>query len=184
MATGSSPAADAAGAAAEALHRLRSALARLRGELELLELDGRAPGAEAFAALENALACLDRVEAEVLIVPGRVWVLDDDQRLAELTATRLARVGFSVSCAADVVSVLPQIGPNDRLVLDYGLLPDPLDAEVASMIRSVGTVVVSGSASPTSRSRALVAGALAYLLKPVDLGELATLLRLPAEGRR
>ena len=101
MGTGSAAGADAAGLLG-ALHRLRSVLAKLKGELELAELDGVQPGATARAAIEEALAALSAAEHEALARRQRVLVADDDKRLAVLTARQLSREGFAVSSVSTV----------------------------------------------------------------------------------
>jgi CheY-like chemotaxis protein len=162
---------------APALHRLRSTLARLRGELELAELDQRPPGSATFAALEQALAQLSEVESLALALPARVYVLDDDPRLAELTANRLRRHGFDVLLGSELHTVVSSVGPGDRLVVDYGLLGERHDSAVESILARSRAIVVSGSASHASRERALAMGAVAYLVKPVEFEVLVALLR-------
>jgi DNA-binding response OmpR family regulator len=156
----------------------------LRGELELLELDGQPPGREVFGALEEAFSCLERIEAAALQATLRVVLADDDQRLAELTAGRLRRLGFDVEVAGDLDSAVDGLRSGDRLVVDYGLITDAALSELAEVLPKSGMIVISGSVSDAARERALALGALAYLVKPVEISELARLLRTqPAEPR-
>jgi CheY-like chemotaxis protein len=171
-------------APAEALHRLRSSLARLRGELELLELDNRPPGREVFVALDEAFEWLGRVEAASLGPSVRVVLADDDARLSELTASRLRRLGFHVEAVADLASALEKIRAGDRLVVDYGLISDAAALDVERIAAEGRMIVVSGSVAEVDRNRALALGAAAYLVKPVEMTELAQLLRAPAAEQR
>src|SRR5437588_12544272 len=82
------------------LHRLRSSLARAQAEAELLGLDG-APASRTLDAIADALTQLSTLE-DALLHPIdklgrtlRVVVIDDDARLAEITATRLQRRGIA-----------------------------------------------------------------------------------------
>jgi len=109
-------------------------------------------------------------------------VVDDDERLGELTAARLRRLGFAVESVADLESASVRVGAGDRLVVDYGVIADAPAAEVARLIEACRTIVVSGAVSDAARSRALALGAVAYLVKPVEMDELAHLLRAPAAG--
>ena len=183
MATGSASPTDPA-ALADQLHRLRSTMARLRSELDLLELDGRPPGREVFAAVDEAFDWLDRIEAASFETPVRVLVADDDERLAELTATRLQRFGFTVESAGELAGALDRLRPGDRLVVDYGMIASGAQAEVAAVLRECRAIVVSGAVSDAAREHALAMGAVAYLVKPVEMAELARLLRTPAAGRQ
>jgi CheY-like chemotaxis protein len=169
---------------AEGLHRLRSALAKLRGELELLEMDGQPPGRDVFVALDEAFDWLATVEAASLGAPVRVVLADDDARLSELTATRLRRLGFEVDVVADLPRARERIRAGDRLVVDYGLIAEAVDADLERLAAIGRMIVVSGSVAEADRNRARALGAVAYLVKPVEMSELAQLLRAPAGERR
>jgi FlaA1/EpsC-like NDP-sugar epimerase len=112
-ATGSSPSPELAAA----LHRLRSTLARLKAELELAESDGaEARPGRLLDDLNEALMLLQEVEQAAFgVVP--VLVVDDDARLAELTARGLRRLGYD----ADSTSALRQLRPKEIVVFDLGL---------------------------------------------------------------
>jgi CheY-like chemotaxis protein len=170
-------------AISDELHRLRSTLARLRGEVELLELDGRPPGREVFGALEEAFECLHRVEAAALGGSLRVVIADDDPRLAELTAARLRRLGFEVDVAGDLASAVDFLRGEDRLIVDYGLLISAGSSVPANVIGRSGMIVISGAVSDAAREKARELGAVAYLVKPVEIAELARLLRTPVAER-
>jgi CheY-like chemotaxis protein len=162
--TGSSPAPELGAA----LHRLRSTLARLKAELELAEADGTAPTvARLLADLDEAFEFLAVAE---YAMGGRVRVLvvDDDERLAEITAKGLRRLGYRAEASAS----LRTLQAGEVLVVDLGVLEGLGEAGVAAL-RPARPVVVTGAADRASRALAASADASDYLVKPVDLEELA-----------
>jgi len=173
-ATGSSPQTDVAAA----LHRLRSTLARLKAELELAEVDDTAPPIDRLlAGLEEAFALLSTLEeADHAVV--RVLLIDDDGRLAEITARGLRRLGYE----AESGSALRALKAGEILVFDLGLLPGLDDAE-KDAVRAARPIVVTGATDPASRAVAASLEATDYLVKPVVLEALAAAIkRRVAEG--
>ena len=175
LATGSSSRPELAAA----LHRLRSTLARARAELELALADGKAPPADRLLAdLTEALHFLGQVEAAALSIVS-VLVLDDDERLGELTARGLRRLGYD----AESSGRLRALKPGEVVVLDLGLTASLGEADHVAL-RSARPIVVTGSADPHSRAIADDLGATDYLVKPVDLEDLAAAIsRRTAEAR-
>ncbi len=164
LATGSSPATDIAAA----LHRLRSTLARLKAELELAEVDGTAPPIDRLLdGLEEAFALLGTIEgaSQALV---HVLVVDDDGRLAEITARGLRRLGYEVESS----TALRPLRVGEVLVFDLGLLPG-MDASERKALRAAKPIVVTGATDPASRAVAESLNASEYLVKPVDIEELA-----------
>jgi len=107
-----------------------------------------------------------------------VLVLDDDVRLAEITARGLSRLGYD----ADSGIALRQLRPGEVLVFDMSLLPS-LDAEAREAVRAAKPIIVTGATDSGSRALASSLGASDYLVKPVELDELATAInRRLAEG--
>jgi CheY-like chemotaxis protein len=152
---------------AAALHRLRSTLARLKAELELAEGEGATPSLERLSGdLNEALMLLQAVEQAAFgLVP--ILVVDDDARLAELTARGLRRLGYE----ADSTSELRDLRPREIVVFDLGLA-HALDQSARTALKAARPIVVTGATDP--RSRALAAGldASDYLVKPVELEDL------------
>jgi CheY-like chemotaxis protein len=173
--TGSSPRPEVAAA----LHRLRSTLARLKAELELAEVDGTVPAVDRLLAdLDEAFVFLAAVEtASHLLSP--VLVLDDDARLAEITARGLTRLGYQ----ADSGSALRPLRADEVLVFDLSLWPG-LDSAGRAAVRASRPIVVTGATDPASRAVAVSLGASDYIVKPIELEELAAAIsRRMAEGR-
>ena len=172
--TGSSPKPEVA----RALHRLRSTLARLKAELELAEVDGTVPPVDRLLVdLDEAFALLAALErASHLLAP--VLVLDDDARLAEITALGLTRLGYE----ADSGSALRPLREREILVFDLSLLPG-LDSAARAAVRASRPIVVTGATDSASRALAASLGASDYIVKPMDLAELvAAISRRMAEG--
>jgi CheY-like chemotaxis protein len=172
--TGSSPKPEVA----QALHRLRSTLARLKAELELAEVDGTVPPVDRLLAdLEEAFALLAAVETASHLL-GPVLVLDDDARLAEVTALGLTRLGYEASSG----SVLRQLRAREVLVFDLSLMPG-LDSAALAAVRASRPIVVTGATDAASRALAASLGASDYIVKPIVLAALdAAISRRMAEG--
>ena len=154
------------------MHRLRSTLARARAELELARTDGDPlPVDKLLGDLREALDLLGRVEAAALQIVT-VLVLDDDERLAELTARGLRRMGYE----AESASRMRALRPREVVVLDLGLSAS-LDADQLVALRAARPIVVTGAADPASRALADDLGASDYLVKPVELEELAAAIK-------
>jgi CheY-like chemotaxis protein len=161
---GSSPRPDLAAA----LHRLRSTLARLKAELELAELDGARPPAERLLDdVREALSHLSGAE-DASHLRGSVLVVDDDVRLAEITARGLRRLGFD----ADASSSIRSLRDREVLVVDLSLL-EALDAAAHQDVRAIRPIVVTGATDQRSRALAASVDASDYLVKPIELEELA-----------
>jgi CheY-like chemotaxis protein len=161
---------------AAALHRLRSTLARLKAELELADGD-MPPIPRLLDDLREALDLVGAVEVAALNVV-RVLVLDDDERLGELTARGLRRLGYE----AESTPKLRPLRSGEVLVLDLGLVTS-LDADGRAALRAAKPIVVTGSADAASRSLATSLEASDYLVKPVELEELAAAInRRTVEG--
>jgi ActR/RegA family two-component response regulator len=151
---------------------LRSTLARLKAELELAEADGTTPPTDRLLAdLEEAFTLLATAE-EASHAAGRVLILDDDARLAEITARGLRRLGFD----ADSASRLRELRDGEVLVFDLGLFPE-LDAAAKRSVRSAKPIIVTGATDAAGRRLAASLDASGYLVKPVELEELAAAIR-------
>ena len=154
------------------MHRLRSTLARARAEIELAQSDGSAPPiARLLGDLEEAIALLSQVEA-VIFSTVSVLVVDDDERLGELLARGLRRLGYE----AESSGRLRALRPREVVVLDLGVSAS-LDADELSSLRASRPIVVTGAADPASRALAEDLRASDYLVKPVELDELAAAIR-------
>ena len=171
--TGSSPSPELAAA----LHRLRSTLARMRAEIEVAEAGGEPPSIDALDSdLRQALDMLGEVEAAAFGVV-RVLVLDDDERLGELTARALRRAGFE----AESANAVRPLRPHELVVVDLGLV-DGLDASTRELLKRARPIVVTGATDPASRAAAGRLDATDYLVKPVETDELVAALKRRAQA--
>jgi CheY-like chemotaxis protein len=163
---------------AAALHRLRSTLARLKAELELAEADGALPPIEHLQGdLNEALMLLQAVEQAAFGLVS-VLVVDDDLRLGELTARGLRRLGYD----ADSTNAMRDLRPSEIVVFDLGLAP-ALDRRSRAALKAARPIVVTGATDPGSRAVAASLEASDYLVKPVELEDLAKAIsRRLAEG--
>ena len=142
-ATGSSPSPELAAA----LHRLRSTLARLKAELELAQADGSAPPVERLLGdLNEAFSHLRTVE-EAAFGLVQVLVVDDDARLAELTARGLRRLGYDAESAGG----LRALRLREVVVFDLGLAPGLGESDRAAL-KAARPIVVTGATDPRSRA--------------------------------
>jgi CheY-like chemotaxis protein len=165
--TGSSRSPEAA-----ALHRLRSTLARVKAELELAEADGTsAPVDRLLADLEEAFELLTLAE-EAGEPAMRVLVVDDDSRLAEVTAKGLRRLGFDARASASP----DQLRPGDVMIVDLGVLEELDDAGLEA-VRAVRPIIVTGAADRRSRALGSSVDASDYLVKPVPLDVLSAAIK-------
>jgi Response regulator containing CheY-like receiver, AAA-type ATPase, and DNA-binding domains len=151
---------------------LRSTLARLKAELELSEVDGTSPPIDRLLAdLDEAFALLGAVEeaSQPLV---HVLVVDDDGRLAEITARGLRRLGY----VADSISALRPLRAREILVFDLSLFAG-MDAAAKKSVRAARPIVVTGATDPASRALAASLDASDYLVKPVELEDLAAAIK-------
>lgn len=140
----------------------------MKAELELAIVDGALlPAERLLDDVREALAHLAAVE-DVSHLRGPVLVVDDDARLAEITARGLRRLGFD----ADSSTALRTLKAREVLVFDLSLL-DSLDAATHRDLRSSRPIIVTGATDAASRALGDSLDASAYLVKPVELEELA-----------
>lgn len=144
----------------------------MKAEIELSEADGTTPPIDRLLAdLDEAFALLSTAE-NVGHGVARVLVVDDDGRLAEITARGLRRLGFE----ADSSSQVRELREGSVLVFDLGLFPG-LDAAAKKSVRAAKPIVVTGATDAAGRALAASLDASDYLVKPVDLEELAAAIR-------
>jgi len=130
--------------------------------------DGVPPPMESLLEdVREALSHLSAVE-DASHLRGAVLVVDDDARLAEITARGLRRLGFD----ADSSSNLRALRSHEVLVFDLSLL-EGLDGAAHQDLRASRPIVLTGATDPASRALASSLDASDYLVKPVELEELA-----------
>jgi DNA-binding NtrC family response regulator len=158
------------------LHRLRSTLARMKAELELAEAEGTIPPiGRLLEDLEEAFALLSAAE-DADQRATQVLIVDDDSRLAEITARGLRRLGFDAHASA----ALRKLNPGEVLIVDLGLI-DGLEESQLEDVRAARPIIVTGAADRASRALSESVDASGYLVKPVDLEQLGAAIRRRTE---
>ena len=112
----------------------------------------------------------------------RVLLAEDDELLGSGLEAGLGQHGFAVDWVRDGVAAERELlaGEHEAAVLDLGLpRQDGMDALAAVRARGVRTpiLVLTARDAIDARILGLDSGADDYLVKPVDLGELAARLR-------
>ncbi len=112
----------------------------------------------------------------------RILVVEDDPLLADGLQAGLRQAGFDVDLAQDGVAADLALGTHDyaAVVLDLGL-PRLDGLEVLKRLRGAGgavpVLILTARDRVEDRIKGLDSGADDYVVKPVDLGELAARLR-------
>ena len=153
------------------LHRLRSVLARVKMQLELAAEDGERSAASCLAGMGEALELLAEVENVALC---DAVVIDDDERLAELTARRLRRAGFHAVWASDL-SILRWM-PVATPIVDFSVLATSDDEDVSKCAERM-PIVLTGLGRPPADDSMSAYNVSHALVKPVDLDQLLSILR-------
>jgi ActR/RegA family two-component response regulator len=151
----------------------------LKAELELAQSDRTGlPVERTLADLNDAFSLLRAVEVAAFGLVA-VLVVDDDERLAELTARGLRRRGYD----AESAGALRDLRPHEIVVFDLSLASG-LDASMRSALTAARPIVVTGATDPGSRAQAARLDASDYLVKPVELEDLvAAISRRMADQR-
>ena len=112
----------------------------------------------------------------------RILVVEDDPLLADGLQAGLRQAGFDVDLALDGVAANLALGTHDyaAVVLDLGL-PRLGGLDVLKKLRAgasaVPVLILTARDRVEDRIKGLDSGADDYVVKPVDLGELAARLR-------
>lgn len=112
--------------------------------------------------------------------PGRVLVIEDEPQLLEATVTYLNMEGFVADGVAglNAASQWMRTHQFDILILDLGLGDgDGLDwLQRNNTLQGKGVIITTARGDATQRIEGVKAGADVYLVKPVQLEELASLV--------
>ena len=122
----------------------------------------------------------------------RVLVVDDDADAREVVSTALAQCGArtaAVASAREAMQIIPEFKP-DVLVSDIGM-PGEDGFDFIRRLRAMGmhslatipAVALTGYTRPEDQRRALLAGFQKFVPKPVEVDELAAVIRTLAEQR-
>ncbi len=117
-----------------------------------------------------------------------VLLVDDEAEFASTLADRLTLRDFAASVALDGETALARIAAEhfDLVLLDV-MLPGMHGIEILRRIREqkpdLPVILLTGQAGAKDGIEGMKQGAIAYLTKPVDLGELLTLMASLDEKR-
>jgi DNA-binding response OmpR family regulator len=117
-------------------------------------------------------------------VAGKILIVEDDHDIRRLIDHRLRAAGYATAWAGDAIAALAAARREspDAIVLDLGL-PGGDGFLVMERLRSMApvshipVVVLTARDPSTSRDRALAAGAIAFLGKPIDAEALLAAIR-------
>ena len=121
--------------------------------------------------------------------PIRVLVVDDDEGHAEAVAESLRRVGYDCTIAASGREGIRLIEEQDFDVVLTDLLMDEVGGlEILARAKAeqpeAEVVILTGHHTIKTAVSAMQAGAATYLTKPLDIGELRTVVDKRSESRR
>ena len=140
----------------------------MKAELELATSDSAtAPSEQLLECVRESLLHLGEVE-DLIYRRSAVLVVDDDARLAELTARGLRRLGFDARSDGG----LDSMRPREIVIFDLSLVAG-MNPSVMANLRAMRPIVVTGATDPASRALAGDLDASDYLVKPVELEDLA-----------
>jgi signal transduction histidine kinase/CheY-like chemotaxis protein len=142
----------------------------------------RAPG----TLPKSMRGLLDRASGETALLHGRkVLVIDDDIRSGFALTSMLEQYGMKVVYAEngrEGIERLRQHSNTDLVLLDI-MMPEMDGYETAQAIRAtpglehLPIISLTAKAMEGDKDKALAAGASDYIAKPVDVDQLATLMR-------
>ncbi len=113
----------------------------------------------------------------------RLLLIEDNQRLAELTAANLVKAGFAVDCVTTAEEGTQSVlaGSYDVVILDLGL-PDADGLTVLAEMRarrdSTPVLILTARDGVDSRVKGLNQGSDDYLVKPFAMEELVARIRV------
>jgi CheY-like chemotaxis protein len=120
----------------------------------------------------------------------RLLVVDDNDVILKTIAVKLTSAGFEVFTASDGTEAVGLVRKQkpDLIVLDISFPPDiggvPWDGfrimewlHRVDESRKLPIIVITGGAGDKDKERALAAGAVGFLYKPLDHDELLKLVR-------
>jgi DNA-binding response OmpR family regulator len=122
--------------------------------------------------------------SDVSRAPARILIVDDVRDSSELLQIMLNWEGFVTQIADTGEQALASVAaePPDLVLLDLGL-PGLNGCEVTSQIkgniasRDIPVMIISGRGDDATRMRALNAGAVDFILKPVARADLCRRVR-------
>jgi len=121
------------------------------------------------------------------LVVARILIVDDDRSIRRTLEKFLAAEGYEVATAQDAPGAIAALeGRHDLILLDLGL-PGGSGFDVLSALagrdHAPTTVVVTARDDMQSTVKAIQLGAYEYLVKPVDIDRLRTVVKAALDSR-
>jgi CheY-like chemotaxis protein len=115
-------------------------------------------------------------------LPDRVLLVDDERELAQTLSERLQLRDMGCAVAYNGESALKLVKEDDPEVMIIDLkLPGISGLEVLQEVKQIRpeieAIILTGQGSPTDEEQCRRLGAIGYLQKPVDIGELSNLIK-------
>ena len=115
---------------------------------------------------------------------GKILIVEDNSRFAEILAVLLNEAGYETSLATDSGQGIKKalIERPDLILTDLSL-PDMTAVEATTILKKIPStsgipiVVLTAETARQLRTKALKAGAAEYILKPVSLRDLLKVVR-------
>jgi len=119
----------------------------------------------------------------------RVLVIDDDEGHAQAVAESLERIGYDCTVATSGREGLRLIEEQEFDIVLTDLLMDDVDGmailqKAKRELPDTEVVILTGYNTAKAAVTAMQAGAATYLIKPLDIGELRTVVDKRAQSRR
>lgn len=119
---------------------------------------------------------------------SKVLVVDDEEKMVKYLSKHLTKKGFDVSVALSGTAALEKFKEKDFEVVMLDVLMPEMDGietlvEIKKMKPLTPVIMLTGHASIEVGVKGMQLGAFDYLIKPFDLSELVTKIRMACEQR-
>src|SRR5262249_20822365 len=115
---------------------------------------------------------------------GKILIVEDNSRLAEILAIYLNEGGYKTSWAASSAQGISKaLNQRPDLILTDLNLPDMVAVDAIKILKKIPTtshipvVVLTAETAPAWKTKALKAGAAEYILKPISPHDLLLIVR-------
>jgi PAS domain S-box-containing protein len=143
-----------------------------------------------FPRIEAAIAPRHEVHPALPSGSERILVVDDDIYIADLTRRRIERLGYRATMETDSKAALELFRSSPKafdLVISDQTMPhltgEQLAREILAIRPDMPIIICSGYSSKMDDEKAKTMGIGAFIMKPVELGKLARIIRQVLDDR-